>query len=359
MSRLAIATLSKENLLHNFEVIRKRSGGREVMAMIKANAYGHGLRSTAMRLDDYVYSFGVASVDEALALRKVGIKKPITLMSGAFEPEDINLASENNFQLIFHEKTQLEWLDKAEITTPVKIWFKIDTGMGRLGFSLDEAEEIYAKLKNHPKVIKPIGIISHIACADENNNSLNQVQLDNFRNFIKDKKGPKSLVNSAGVFNFADDLYDIVRPGLALYGISPLIGKTANELDLKPVMTLQTKLVAVSNHKKGSSIGYGSRFICPEDMQVGVIAMGYGDGYPRTAKDGTPVLVNDKKCKLVGRVSMDMLTIDLRDCKQAKVGDPVILWGEGLPIEEIAQYTNNIPYDIICGVQHRVKFYWS
>lgn len=359
MGRLAIATLSKQNLLDNFKLLRAKAGGRDVMAMIKANGYGHGLRSTALNLDEHVYSFGVASVDEALALRKVGIKKPITLMSGAFEPEDIPLAAENNFQLIFHEKIQLDWLDNADIVSPVKIWMKIDTGMGRLGFKLNQAQAIYESLKNHPKVIQPIGIISHIACADDPINPLNQIQIDNFSQFVKDKEGPKSLVNSAGIFSFADDLYDVVRPGIALYGISPLLGKTASELGLKPVMTLQTKLVAVSNYKKGNSVGYGSRFICPEDMQIGVIAMGYGDGYPRSAIDGTPVLVNGKRCKLVGRVSMDMLTIDLRDCPEAKVGDPVILWGEGLALEEVANYTSNIPYDIICGIQHRVKFYWS
>lgn len=359
MARLAIATLSRDNLLHNLEVIKNASKNREIMAMIKANAYGHGLRSTALRLDGKVYSFGVASVDEGLALRKVGIKGPVTLMSGAFEAEDISLASENDFELIFHNFEQINWLNNASITKPIKAWIKVNTGMGRLGFSENLAYEVHNSLSQSTKLVKPIGIISHLACADEPINPMNQIQIDNFRNFSKDFSGPKSLCNSAGIFIFEDDLYDIVRPGIALYGISPILGKTASEFGLKPVMTLRTGLVAVTNRDANSYIGYGSRFSCPENMPVGVIAIGYGDGYPRSARDGTPVLVNGVKCQIAGRVSMDMITIDLRNCPDAKVGDPVVLWGDGLPIEEVAKHTDNVPYDIICGVQQRVKFFWD
>lgn len=359
MSRPAIANLSTENLLHNLEVLRNKSGGKDIIAMIKANAYAHGLRSTALRLDGMVYSFGVASSDEALALRKIGIKSSITLMSGAFTPEDIALASEQNFELIFHEDSQIDWLDNVKITKPIKIWFKINTGMGRLGFDLDKANEIYKKLNNHPKLIHPIGIISHFACADDPINPLNQIQIDNFSAFVKDKKGPKSFCNSAAIFSFEDDLYDVVRPGLSLYGISPFLKKSANELGLKPVMNLLTKITAISNKKSGDNIGYGNHYTCPKDMKIGVIAIGYGDGYPRTARDGTPVLVNNIRCPLVGKISMDMATIDLSAYPDAKIGDNVILWGENLPIEEIAINTDSIPYDIICSVQQRVKFYWS
>ena len=359
MARVAIAILSTENLLHNLEVIKKQAKECEVIAMIKANGYGHGLRSIAVRLDGKVSSFGVASVDEALALRKVNVKAPITLMSGAFEADDLLIASCQNFHLVFHEIQQIEWLDHIKLPKPIKIWLKIDTGMGRLGFNLEKARKVHNVLSKNPQVIQPIGIISHLACSEEKDNSLNQEQINNFKNFVADLPGPKSLANSGAIFNFEDALYDAVRPGISLYGISPLPNKSASDLELKPVMTLQTKLVAVSNFKKGRRIGYGARFTCPEDMPIGVIAMGYGDGYPRTARDGTPVLVNNKKCQIVGRISMDMGTIDLRNCSDAKVGDPVTLWGNGLPIEEVAQYTDNIPYDLICGIQQRVKFYWT
>jgi alanine racemase len=326
--------------------------------MIKANAYGHGLRSVAMRLDNKVYSFGVASIDEALALRKVNIQNSITLMSGAFEANDILISSYQNFALIFHEDIQINWLNNIALPKPIKVWLKINTGMNRLGFSLDKAKKIYTFLSQHPNVIQPVGIMSHLACADEPIKTLNQEQLVNFRNFTKDLPGPRSLLNSAGIFSFSDDLYDVVRPGIALYGISPFKDNIGVNLDLKPVMTLQTNLIAVSNVKKGSHIGYGGRFICSEDMKIGVIAMGYGDGYPSEALDGTPILVNNVRCQIVGRVSMDMATIDLRNYPKAKVGDSVILWGDDLRLEEISQYTNLTPYSIISGIQHRVKFQW-
>lgn len=359
MSRLAIATLSTENLIHNLNIIKKQALGCKVIAMIKANAYGHGLRSTALRLDEKVYSLGVASVDEALALRKINIKSPITLMSGAFEADDLFIASCQNFHLIFHEETQIEWLNNIKLPNPINAWLKIDTGMGRLGFNLESAKKAYQALSNSSQIVQPIGIISHIACADEPSHPLNKQQMDNFDSFVRSLPGSKSLANSASIFALKESLYDVVRPGLSLYGISPLKDKSASSLGLKPVMTLQTRLVSISNAKKGSSIGYGARFICPEDMKIGVIAMGYGDGYPRSAKNGTPLLVNNKRCQLVGTVSMDMAMIDLRNCPEAKIGDPVILWGDGLPLEEVAEYTNNISYDIICGVQQRVKFYWT
>lgn len=359
MSRAAIAILSTENLLHNLEVLKKRSPQSQVMAMIKANAYGHGLRSVALRLEKNVQSLGVASIDEAIALRKVGIKGAITLIEGVFEPDELLIASSQNFHVIFHHESQLEWLEKSSLPLPLRVWLKIDSGMGRLGFSLDSAKNAYQRLSQNPQIVQPIGIISHFACADEEKHPLNAQQIQAYQTFIHGLPGPKSFANSPAIFHFPQAHYDVVRPGLALYGVSPLPEKSAKELGLKPVMTLQTRLIATHLLKKGSSIGYGSQFICPEDMWVGVVAMGYGDGYPRTARNGTPVLVNNIRCQVVGRVSMDMTTIDLRTCPGAKIGDPVILWGNGLPIEEVAQHTAQIPYDLLCAIQPRVKFHWT
>lgn len=359
MGRLAIATLSTENLLHNLEVVKTKAHGTKIIAMIKANGYGHGLRSVALRLEQKVYSLGVASVEEALALRKVGVKIPITLMSGAFEPDDLLVASCQNFHTIVHNQCQIDWLQRLKLPVPLNIWLKIDTGMGRLGFNLKEAQQAYSHLAHNSQIQQPIGIMSHLACADEINNPINLQQINEFNKFTQGLPGLKSLANSAVIFNFNNSIYDIVRPGLALYGISPVNNKSATELGLKPVMTLQTRLIEVRIAKKGDHIGYGARFICPEDMPIGIIAMGYGDGYPRTARDGTPVLVNSTRCQLVGRVSMDMATIDLRNAADAKIGDPVVLWGDQLPLEEVAKFTDNIPYDIISAVQQRVKFYWT
>lgn len=360
MGRTALAILSTKNLLHNLEIIKQKAGKCDIIAMIKANGYGHGLRSIALRLEKKVFSLGVASIDEALALRKIGIKIPITLMAGAFEPDDLLVASCQNFHVVFHDQIQLDWLAKTYLPKKLTIWLKINTGMGRLGFNIEDAHEIFSRLDNIEQIEKPIGIMSHMGCADDLSNTINEDQLKNFRNFVDHyPNSKKTLGNSAVIFNFPGHLYDVARPGLALYGLSPIKDKSARDLGLKPVMTLQTKLMTINYLKKGQKIGYGALFECPEDMPIGIIAMGYGDGYPRIIKNGMPVLVNNVRCTIAGKVSMDMINIDLRNYPKAQVGDLVTLWGEGLPLEEVVQYTENDLYGIICSVQQRVKYYWT
>jgi alanine racemase len=360
MSRTARAILSTEHLLHNLTVIQKQAPGSNVIAMVKANAYGHGLRSVSLRLEKHVASVGVASIDEALALRKAGIKIPITLMEGVFEPDELLIASCERFHVVFHIQEQIQWLEASSLLpSPLTAWIKIDTGMGRLGFSYDQALQAYQRLNRNNQIVSPIGCMSHLACADEVDHPLNKAQLEKFSLFVRSLPGPKSLCSSGALFSFGNHLYDTIRPGLALYGVSPFSTCTAADLGLKPVMTLQTRLIAVRMARKNSTVGYGARFICPEDMPIGVIAMGYGDGYPRSAEDGTPLLVNGVQCSLIGRVSMDMITIDLRNYPQAKINDQVVLWGDGLPLETVASYTSNSPYDILTSVQSRVKFHWT
>lgn len=360
MSRTAIAILSTENLLHNLKVIKTAAPKAKIIAMVKANAYGHGIRSVGMRLDSHIDMLGVASIDEALALRKVGVKAQIMLAQGIFEPSELITAAAEKFHVVFHNKAQIEWLEKTNLPIPLNCWLKINTGMGRLGLDLADAKKYYNKLQNHHSIAKPIRIISHFACADEINHPLNQQQIDNFQDFIKDTNTEYSFCNSAAIFNFPDHHYDYVRTGIALYGISPIAPKSAAELGLKPVMTLQTSLISVQHMPKGSNIGYSARYHCPEDMPVGIIAFGYGDGYPINAQDGTPILVNNKECKLIGRPSMDMIAVDLRSCSDAKVGDPVTLWGEGLPIEKVVEHIpGNITYNMLTAIQNRVKFIWT
>jgi alanine racemase len=359
MSRAATAILSTEHLLHNLYLIKNQSLNTHIIAMVKANAYGHGLRSTALRLEKHVYSFGVASIDEALALRKVGIKIPITLMEGVFEQDELLVASCENFHVVFHDSTQLEWLDKSNLPVKITAWLKIDTGMGRLGFSLSEAQEAFERMTNNKNIIVPIGLMSHFACSEQKGHQLNSMQIDAFNFFVHNKPGKKSMCNSAAIFSSQDIHYDVIRPGLALYGVSPFLDVDAHKLGLKPVMHLQTRILTVKTVPKNSSIGYGADFICPEDMKIGIVAMGYGDGYPRSARNGTPVLVNGVRCSLVGRVSMDMLAVDLRNVHHAQVNDPVVLWGNGLPIEEVARHTNQSVYDMLTAIQSRVKFYWT
>jgi len=358
MGRTAIAILSTENLLHNLGIIKKHAPHSAIMAMIKANAYGHGLRSSALRLDGHVASFGVASIDEALALRKVGIKAKITLMEGVFDPSELLVAAAEKFDVVFHSDDQLRWLEEASLPAPLAAWLKVDTGMGRLGFSLSEADRALSRL-SLCQVQKPVGIMSHLACADEREHPQNALQIERFGRLVSNFWGNKSLNNSAAVFNFPDSNYDLVRPGLALYGISPVQGAQGSDLLLKPVMTLQTSLISVRHEKKGAFVGYGCTYSCPADMPVGIMAMGYGDGYPQKNPQNTPVLVNNTRCQVIGRVSMDMAAVDLRACATARVGDPVTLWGPKLPMEEIAHATGRTAYDLLCAVQSRVKFHWT
>ncbi len=359
MSRGAIAVLSSENLLHNLNQIKAAAPSKPVIAMVKANAFGHGIRSTSLRLERHVDNLGVASIEEALALRKIGIKKPITLMEGVFEPDELLIAACQQFHVVFHDMTQLEWLKGLHLPLPLTTWIKVDTGMGRLGFSIADIPHALSILKDSKFVQQPVGLMSHLSCADEPGHPLNTIQLNEFTKLAESWQGPKSLANSAAIFAMTESHFDVIRPGICLYGVSPVKNKKASDFNLKPVMTLQTRLISVRERSSDSFVGYGGTYKCVEPMNIGIIAIGYGDGYLRSLPSHTPVLVNDKKCHLVGRISMDMAAIDLRGCDNAKVGDPVILWGEGLPIEEIIANSPMIANEMLTSVQSRVKFHWT
>lgn len=367
--RSLLANLSTKNLLHNLQVIKQVANKSKIIAMVKANAYGHGLRSVSLCLQQEIDFLGVAAIDEALHLRKAGVHSSIVLMEGVFEQEELILAAKENFSVVFHNELQLTWLRNLKINVaefkPINAWLKIDTGMGRLGFNLKEAVDVYEYLATNVNIAKPIGIMSHFACADDYDHKLNSQQIKHFTDFINNHtifnytNNYKSFCNSAGIFNFPDQHYDVVRPGLALYGVSPVLHKSANDLNLKPVMTLRTTIIAIKNLPRHSAVGYGAEFICPKDLTIAVIAVGYGDGYPRITKPGMPVLIRERRCNIIGRVSMDMAIVDLTNCLDAKVGDLVVLWGDNLLIEEVAKYTYNSPYDLLTGVQNRVRFNWD
>ncbi|MEI6627862.1 MAG: alanine racemase [Alphaproteobacteria bacterium] len=359
MSRGAIAVLSSENLVHNIAQIKAAAPSKSIIAMVKANAYGHGIRSTAIRLDKHVDSLGVASIEEGLALRKAGVKSPIVLAEGVFEPDELLIAACQNFHVVFHDPTQLDWLKGLSLPLPLVSWLKVDSGLGRLGFSIIDAPHALNILKNCLYIKQPIGLMSHISCADSPDHSLNETQLKAFNKLANNWEGPISLANSATIFAFPQGHYDVIRPGLFMYGVSPFKGKKARDYGLKPVMTLQTRLISVRRRESGSFIGYGATYQCTEPTNIGIIAIGYGDGYLRALPPNTPVLVNGEKCHLVGRISMDMAALDLSQCKDAKVGDPVVLWGEGLPIEEIIEESPLIAYELLTGVQSRVNFHWT
>ena len=257
--------------------------------------------------------------------------------------------------IVVHDISQVEMLEQTKLSEALSIWMKLDTGMHRLGFLPELANEVVVRLKASA-CVKNIRLMTHLASANDRESPMTSEQIECFNQFNENLNMEKTIANSAGVIAFPDAHVDWVRPGIMLYGVSPFLDSNGPQEALKPVMTLQSKLITVKQLKKGEPVGYGATWRCPEDMSVGVVAAGYGDGYPRHAQSGTPVLVNGKRVDLIGRASMDMLTVDLRSQPQAKTGDPVILWGEGLPVEEVANHAETIPYEVLCGVHKRLKF---
>ncbi len=341
-------------LRHNLARARRAAPNSRVLAAIKANGYGHGLIRTARALSD-ADALGVACIDEAIELRLAGITAPITLLEGFFHADELPLIARDGFETVVHHPHQIQLLERARLTTPVPVWLKVDSGMHRLGFPPEAVQEAYSRLAACPSVAAVIGCMTHLARADERDSAATPRQLEIFRSATDGLGGERSIANSAGLLGWPATHVDWVRPGIMLYGVSPFIGGRGPEDGLEPVMTFRSELIAINRVKKGEAIGYGGTWTCPEDMDVGVVAAGYGDGYPRHAPSGTPVLVNGRRLPLIGRVSMDMLTVDLRGMPEARIGDPVVLWGRGLPVEEIAERAGTIAYELLCGVAKRVE----
>ncbi len=353
MTRPTQITIDLAALKHNLQQIKQMAPNSLVMAMVKSNAYGHGLERIGLALTD-ADALGVACSEEGLRLRAVGVKNPIVLMEGLFSASELNNAALNHFILVVHHLAQVEMLEQNPTLTPFTIWLKIDTGMHRLGFKPSEVRDIYHRLMHCASVNKPIGLMTHFAESDATDRMLTGQQIDLFNSVTQDLEGPRSLSNSAGIIAWPSAHADWVRPGIMLYGTSPFDGRRGVEHHLQPVMTLTSELIAIHDLAQGSRVGYRGTWACPEDMRVGVVGIGYGDGYPRHAKNGTPMLVNGRPCPLVGRVSMDMLTVDLRTQPEAKVGDPVMLWGSGLPVEVVAEYSDTTGYELLTRITQRV-----
>ncbi len=354
MTRPVRARIDLQALRHNLSIARQAAAGSRVMAVIKADGYGHGLVPVAQALAD-ADAFAVASLEEALALRDAGIERPVLLLEGLFEAAELEAAVANRLWLVVHAEHQLRWLEDAAPDGALHVWLKLDTGMHRLGVAPDHAAEFHRRLLAIPAVRRgSLALMSHLACADDPDSACTDRQLDTFVQLTDGLQGRRSLANSAALLTRPQTRFDWVRPGIMLYGASPLTAGKIVQQPLQPVMTFRTGLIAVARRRKGDSIGYGCSWTCPEDMPVGVAAAGYGDGYPRHAPPGTPVLVNGRRAALAGRVSMDMICIDLRGAPDARVGDPVVLWGEGLAADEVARHAGTIAYELLCGVTARV-----
>ncbi len=352
MTRPARALIDAHALRHNLNRVRQAAPNAKVMAVVKANAYGHGLVRVA-RILLGANAFAVASFEEGLALRNAGVAHPICLLEGFFDAEELALLNHYRFMPVLHHESQLLQLEHSQDSSPIDVWLKVDTGMHRIGFAPEMAAQMRKRLEACPQVQR-IRMMSHFANADDTADMTTQQQIDRFKSLVNGWGLEGSLANSAGVLGWPQSHVDWVRPGIMLYGVSPLLGKTAAELELQPVMTLSSRLIAVNRHRKGERVGYGGEWVCPEDMPVGVVAVGYGDGYPRHAPSHTPVLVNDERVSLIGRVSMDMITVDLRTQASAKVGDPVVLWGTGLSVEEVAEHAGTIGYELLARLPQRV-----
>ncbi|MBJ9573167.1 alanine racemase [Citrobacter braakii] len=350
----ATVVINRRALRHNLQRLRELAPASKLVAVVKANAYGHGLLETARTLPD-ADAFGVARLEEALRLRAGGITQPILLLEGFFDASDLPTISAQRLHTAVHNQEQLEALEAAVLAEPVTVWMKLDTGMHRLGVRPEQAEAFYQRLTQCENVRQPVNIVSHFARADEPECGATEKQLDIFNSFCAGKPGQRSIAASGGILLWPQSHFDWARPGLILYGVSPLENHSIGaDFGCQPVMSLTSSLIAVREHKAGESVGYGGTWLSERDTRLGVVAMGYGDGYPRAAPSGTPVLVNGREVPIVGRVAMDMICVDLGPEAQDKAGDSVILWGEGLPVERIAEMTKVSAYELITRLTSRV-----
>lgn len=358
--KAATAYINTQALTHNLSQIRAQAPNSKILAVVKANGYGHGLDHVAQSLPD-VDGFGVARIEEALSLRAGGVVKPILLLEGFYAPSDLPILETNNIQTVVHCEEQLDALEQASLESPVVVWLKIDTGMHRLGVRPEQYASFVDRLHTCPNVAKPLRYMSHFGCADEPASPVTPAQIDLFLELTKGCSGERSLAASAGIFAWPDSHLEWIRPGIIMYGVSPFTESTrsAQAFKMKPVMTLTSSLIAVREVKQGESVGYGANWTSDRDTKVGVIAIGYGDGYPRMAPNGTPVLINGRLTPIAGRVSMDMLTVDLGPEATDKVGDEAILWGEGLPAEVVAGHIGTIAYELVTKLTSRVAMAYS
>lgn len=349
MSRPIQARIDLNALECNLHVARRATKAR-IMAAIKANAYGHGLLRVAEGLQQ-ADGFAVLDIGDAVRLREAGFRQTMLLLEGVFAADDMKLVAEYDIETVLHSPHQLALLDAYPRRGQLKVWLKVNTGMNRLGFKPQEVPAVMAQLKSHAS-IRDVTLMTHFASADKSAGVADQ--LASFNNLAAPYSMPRSLANSAALLRYPASHGDWVRPGIMLFGSSPFEETTAQDLGLRPVMTLASEIISVSEIRAGERVGYGGMFCADRNMRIGVVACGYADGYPRHATTGTPMLVNDQRTQTLGRVSMDMLSVDLSSIPEAKPGSKVVLWGEGLPVDEVAKAAGTISYELLCALAARV-----
>ncbi len=353
MTRPARALIDIKALRANLQRVRSVASGARVLAVIKANGYGHGMIRTAEALHE-ADAFGVACLEEGVLLREAGIAHPIVLLEGFFDGLELPEIARNHLSVVVHHEHQLRLLESVDLQRPLSVWIKIDTGMHRLGFAPEQAIAVFGRLRACRNVVPRIRLMTHLANADDRGDAMTERQIALFESTIGEIPGERSIANSAGILAWPRSHADWVRPGIMLFGASPFGDSTGREEKLRPVMTLSSRLIAINRFRQGDPVAYGGAWVCPEDMPVGVVGIGYGDGYPRGIAAGTPVWIRGQRATIIGRVSMDMMCIDLRRLPDAQIGDEVELWGRHIPVEEIARCASTIAYDLLCGITQRV-----
>jgi alanine racemase len=352
-NRATHVVIDRSAMQHNLFQVKKVAPHSKVMAVVKADGYGHSMEVAAQALDG-ADEFAVTCLDDVRRLRSQGFDKPITMLSATFNVDELNQMSAQGVRPVIFDLDQLAALSQINDSAKLDIWLKVDTGMGRLGLCIEDSHLIASRLLIQ-KGVNSVSAMTHLANADEPEHPSNQRQIKSFLKFAQEYPFTQlSLMNSAGTIAFSDQAQDIVRPGMILYGVSPQKGVSADCLNLRPAMTFKSELISVKRLPVGSPIGYGSGYTLDADSRIGVVSCGYADGYPRHAPSGTPVIINGMIVPLIGRVSMDLITVDL-GAVSANVGDEVILWGQGNPVEDIADLAGTIAYELVCGITARVE----
>lgn len=353
MGRPAKATINLDAIKKNYRLSKSLRKNSKSVAVIKANAYGHGSVEVANTLNDDADAFGVSCIEEAIELIDAGINTPILLLEGFFDQDELDYISKNNIWTVIHNSEQIEALKRANLSHPCKVWLKADIGMNRLGFPLKNLEQAHCTLTTL-KNVSDIVLIGHFSSADNLDSRMTLDQLKKFITHTENINSPLSLANSAGILAWPNSELDWIRPGLMLYGASPF-EKEMPGIQLTPVMTLTSEIIAIRNLNPGERVGYGGIWSASSPCRIGVVALGYGDGYPRGAVSGTPVFIQGRRSSIVGRVSMDMVMVDLSNHQNTYIGSEVEFWGEHISINEVSSCCNTVPYTLLTGLMPRVN----
>ncbi len=359
MPRHTKATINLNAILANYQLANKVTPNSKNIAVIKADAYGHGSIKVAQALEPFVPAFAVAIFEEAVVLRGAGISKPILVLQGINEPSELDFATNENIWTMVESEEQAKLITQSPLTIPLNVWLKLDTGMNRLGLDNTHLEPVINLLTNCHWVNDQIVLSSHLACASDLTDTMTKNQVRTFAELTENINLSTSIANSAALLGFPETRMDWNRPGIMLYGLSPFDESNQQDKLLRPAMTFSSTVISIRDVKKDEHVGYGNFWTADKPSTIATIAVGYADGYPRHAANGTPLLIAGQKAHLAGRVSMDMITADISQCSDIKIGDTVELWGETINANDVARCAETIGYDLLTGVSQRVPRYYK